>query len=323
MPLLPGLQPIVDAMAAPRPEAPTPRSVAELRAQGNAALDASIGALQGEMPPIAAQDDHQVPVDGGTITVRRYRPAGEGPFPLHVYLHGGGFWVGTLAQSDGPCRAVANDAGCVVLSVDYRLAPEAKFPVPLEDCYTALGWALANAGTLEVDPARVSIGGTSAGGNLAAAVALVARDRGSPPLVLQVLEVPTTDLTMSQPSIEENAAGPLLTKDSLLQLRDYYLGDPADARHPYASPLLAPDLSGLPPAVVMTAELDPLRDEGEAYARRLAEAGVPVAHTRWDGQFHGAQGMAKLIPDEAAAYHGRIVEALRGAYAAAGERSLR
>lgn len=314
MPLLPGLQPIVDALAAPRPDGPAPRSVAELRAQGNAALDASIGALQAEMPPIAEQVDHEVPVDGATVTVRRYRPQGEGPFPAHLYLHGGGFWVGTVAQSDGPCRAVANDAGCVVLSVDYRLAPEAKFPVPLEDCYTALGWVLQNAGPLEIDPARVSIGGTSAGGNLAAAVALVARDRGGPPLVLQVLEVPTTDLTMSQPSIEENAGGPLLTKESLLQLRDYYLADPDEARHAYASPLLAADLSGLPPALVMTAELDPLRDEGEAYAQRLTEAGVVVEHVRWEGQFHGSQLMAKLIPDEAAAYHGRIVGALTRAY---------
>jgi acetyl esterase len=142
----------------------------------------------------------------------------------------------------------------------------------------------------------------------------MARDRGGPNLILQVLEVPATDLTMSQPSIEENAAGPMLTKESCERCRDLYLSDLADARNPYASPLLAEDLSNLPPAIVMTMEFDPLRDEGEAYAARLQKAGVSTQCTRWEGQFHGSQGMAKLIPDEAAAYQQKIIEALRRAY---------
>jgi acetyl esterase len=258
-----------------------------------------------------------VPVDGGEIAVRVYEPGGDGPFPCHVYFHGGGFWLGNLEMSDASCRATAVDAGCVVASVDYRLAPEATFPVPAEDCFTALRWVVDHAAELHVDAGRVSVGGASAGGNLAAVVALMARDRGGPDLVLQVLEIPVTDLTMSQESVRSNGVGYLLTTTSIEQYTSYYLADPADATNPYASPLLAPDLTNLPPAVVMTAELDPLRDEGEAYARRLAEAGVPVEATRWDGQFHGSQTMGKLIPDEVAAYHAAIVAALRKAYGTA------
>jgi acetyl esterase len=311
--VLPGLQVLLDAVNA-APPSPEPASVAEARDIAHQAMAMSFGATQDEGPPVKEQHDHTVAVEGGEITVRVYVPEGDGPRPVHVYLHGGGFWLGSLEMSDASCRATAVDAGCIVASVDYRLAPETKWPLPPEDCFTALGWVVDHADELGIDVSRVSVGGGSAGGNLAAVVALMARDRGGPALVLQVLEIPVTDLTMSQPSVQGNGEGFLLTTRSIEQYTSYYLADPADATHPYASPLLADDLTGLPPAVVMTAEFDPLRDEGEAYARRLQEAGVPVQLTRWDGQFHGSQGMAKLIPDEAAAYRAAIAAALRSAY---------
>ena len=312
MPLLPALQAVLDAIADSPASSPS-ATPAEARANAHAMMDMSFMALAAEHPPALSEVDHKVPVADGEITVRVYTPDATPPLPCHLYIHGGGFWLGTLDQSDMNCRGIANDAECVVVSVDYRLAPESKFPTPAEDCYTALTWVVDHAYELGIDPARISVGGGSAGGNLSAVVALMARDRGGPALVLQVLEIPVTDLTMSQPSIQTNG-GILLTVEGMEQYRDYYLADPQDASHPYASPLLAPNLSGLPPALVMTAEFDPLRDEGEAYAARLAEAGVEVDAMCWEGQFHGSQVMAKLIPDEAAAYHQEIVQALKQAY---------
>ena len=257
-----------------------------------------------------------MPVDGGEITVRIYTPFGQGPFPAHLYLHGGGFWLGRPDHFDSNCQATADGAGCVVVSVDYRLAPEHKFPTAPEDCYAALLWLVDHAAELDVDPTRVSVGGGSAGGNLTAVVALMARDRNGPELVFQLLEIPVTDLTGSQPSIVENGSGYMLTKEGMELCVEYYLADPADKTHPYASPLLADDLSGLPPALVMTAEFDPLRDEGEAYGRRLAEAGVPTSIRRWEGQFHGSIMMGKLIPDLSEEYRVMVVDALRAAYGA-------
>jgi acetyl esterase len=315
MPLLPALQAVLDAMA-DAPAAPPSATPAEARASAHAMMDTSFMALAAEHPPVASEADHTVPVDGGEITVRAYTPDVTPPLPCHVYIHGGGWWLGTLEHSDNTCRAIAADAECVVASVDDRLAPESTFPTAAEDCYAALAWVVEHAYELGVDPARISVGGGSAGGNLSAVVALMARDRGGPALVFQVLEIPVTDATMGQPSIVAND-GYLLTRAGMEQYRDYYLPNDADWTHPYASPLHAPDLSGLPPALVMTAEYDPLRDEGEAYAARLAEAGVEVDAMCWEGQFHGSQSMAKLIPDEAAAYHREVVNALKQAYGTA------
>ena len=313
MPVLPALQAMLDLVNAspPPPPAPTP---AAARESAHASMAMLFEATELEGPPVRQQRDHRVAVEGGEIMARVYVPDGDGPLPCHVYFHGGGFWLGTLEASDNGCRSIAVDVGCVVVSVDYRLAPETTWPLPAEDCFAALCWVVDHADDLGVDPARISVGGASAGGNLAAVVALMARDRGGPPLALQVLEIPVTDLTMSQPSVAENGEGYLLTRAGMEQYAAYYLADPADANHPYASPLLADDLSDLPSALVMTAEFDPLRDEGEAYARRLADAGVAVEHVRWEGQFHGSQAMAKVIPDEAAAYRAAVVAALREAF---------
>ncbi len=314
MPIDARLQPILDgARSAPAPDPSL--STSERRAHADAAMELSFMAFAGAGPEVASVVDHTVAVDGGEITVRVYTPAGDAPLPAHLYIHGGGFWIGTLDHFDVNCRATAVGAGCVVASVDYRLAPEFHFPTAPEDCYAALRWLVDHAGELGVDPSRISVGGGSAGGNLAAVVALMARDRGGPPLVFEVLEIPVTDLTMSQPSVAENAEGYVLTREAMDQYVGYYLGESGDPKDPYASPLLAGDLSGLPPALVMTMEFDPLRDEGEAYGRRLQEAGVPTTVRRWDGQIHGSASFAQLVPDVATEYREMVNAALRAAYA--------
>ena len=224
----------------------------------------------------------------GAIPVRLYAPAGEG-HPLLVYLHGGGWTVGDLETHDPVCRALSNAADCAVLSVDYRLAPEQPFPAAIEDAYAAVRWAGEYGDRINCDPDRLAVGGDSAGGNLSAAVTLLASDRGGPELRHQVLLYPA----VAAPGIhafeshEENAEGYLLERASIRWYVENYLPHPTDRRNEYAAPLLARDLSGLPPATVLTAGFDPLRDEGEAYARRLDEAGVPVEHYGYDGMVHG------------------------------------
>jgi acetyl esterase len=319
MPVLPPLRPLLDAMnTSPPPSEDLP--IAEARARTHEMM-MTINTLATPGPRVAEETDHEVPVEGGVITVRMYRPTGEAPFPGLLYVHGGGFWTGTLEHFDDLCRALAVDVDCVVASVDYRLAPEAKFPIAAEDCYTALEWVTTHAAVLGIDASRLAVTGASAGGNLAAAVTLMARDRGGPPIAFQLLEIPLLDMTMSQPSIKENGEGYFLTEAGLRLCVGHYLRDRAEARGSYASPLLADDLSDLPPALVMTAEFDPLRDEGELYAARLADAGVPVELIRWDGHVHGCQSMAALIPDEVAVYHTAMTGALRQAFGIRGGRS--
>lgn len=312
MPVDPAIQPILDAMAAAPPADPN-LSVDERRAVAHQMMEMSFFALGEPGPDVASIIDKTVPVDGGKITVRIYTPFGSMPHPAHVYFHGGGFWIGTLDHFDNTCKEICAGAECVVVSVDYRLAPEHTFPTAPEDCYAALLWTVEHASELGIDPRRVSIGGASAGGNLTAVVALMARDRSGPPLVFQTVEIPVTDLTMSHPSIVEND-GYLLTIAMMEQMRGDYVPDEADRKHPYASPLFADDLSGLPPALVMTAEFDPLRDEGEAYAQRLVDAGVPTRMKRWDGHIHGASSFTKILPS-AREYRGEVIDALREAYA--------
>lgn len=254
-----------------------------------------------------------VPVHGGAIRVRLYEPPIPGPRPLHVFLHGGGWCVGDLDQRDPRCRTIADGARCTVASVDYRMAPENAYPAPLEDCYAALRWLVANADELGIDPARVSVGGESAGANLAACVALLARDRGGPGLVFQWLDVPATDLTLSQPSIDRLGEGYGLTKPDMEAYITAYMRD-SDVTDPYASPLHAPDLSGLPPALVMTAEYDPLQDDGRAYAARLREAGVAVEEHHLPGMVHASFAFTRLLPI-AKEYERSAVSALRRAFA--------
>ena len=296
-----------------------PLPAAELRARADEGLCARLAEHASAGPAVAATKDHRVPVQGGDITVRVYTPHGKGPFPAHLYLHGGGFWMGTLDHFDAACRDMAEGAGCVVASVAYRLAPEHPFPIPLEDCYAALSWLVAHARDLDVDADRVSVGGASAGGNLAAAVALLTKERGGPPLVLQVLEIPVLDLAGTTPSMEELAGVTGTSKEAMEQYRRFYVGD-GDRTAPLVSPLLAPDLSGLPPALILTAEFDPLRDEGEAYGQHLRRAGVDATVVRRRGQIHGAHILDKLLPDEVAEYRAVLNGGLREAYEAARNR---
>lgn len=245
--------------------------------------------------PVAKVEDRSVPGPAGEIPVRIYAPAAAGPLPLLVYFHGGGFVVCDLDSHDGLCRSLTHATGCITVSVDYRLAPEAKFPAAPEDCFAATRWVAEHARELGGDAARLAVAGDSAGGNLAAVVALMARERGGPALVHQLLIYPVTDHGFDTASYKANAEGYFLTRDMMRWFWGHYLAKPEDGSHPHASPLRAPDLSGLPPATVVTAEYDPLRDEGEAYARRLEKAGVPVELRRYPGMIHGFFGMADAI----------------------------
>lgn len=265
-------------------------------------------------PEPAAVEHRQVAVEGGQIRVRLYRPVGPGPHPLHVFLHGGGWCLGTLDERDPRCRAISAGADCVVASVDYRLAPECQYPTAVEDCYAALGDLIDHAEELGIDPSRVAIGGESAGANLAAAVCLMARDRGGPTLCHQWLDVPATDCTLSQAGHREVPDGYLLDGATIDEFLDAYLPDPASRTDPYCSPLLATSHAGLPPAWIMTAEYDRLRCDGEAYANVLRRDGVGATHVRLTGHIHASFAFTRLLPS-ARAYERDAIAALRRAFA--------
>ncbi len=243
---------------------------------------------------VAGVVQRSIPGPGGWIALRIYRPEGAGPHPAMLYLHGGGMVFGGLDMTDRFCRAITNSGRCVVVSVDYRLAPETKYPGPLEDVYEALQWLSGSAVELTVDPRRIGVGGFSAGGNLAAAVALLSRDRAGPAIAFQLLVMPTLDPGCDSSSMREFAAGPVLTQADIRWFWGHYLRRPEDATDPYVSPLAADDLRGLPPAFIVTAGCDPLYAEGEAYAERLTAAGVEVTARRYDGMPHGFLGFVTL-----------------------------
>ncbi len=257
-------------------------------------------------------EDRQIAgVEGvGTIPIRIYNPKPSAPpLAVEVYFHGGGWVVGDLDSHDAVCRAIANRAGCIVVSVDYRLAPEAPFPAALEDAYAATRWVVDHAAEIGADPGRLAVGGDSAGGNLAAAVCLLARERGGPAIALQILVYPVTDGGCATGSYDEFARDFSLERADMLWYWDQYLGD-QDRLQPLASPLRATDLSGLPPALIITAGYDPLRDEGEAYAQRLRDAGVPTTLTRYDGVIHGFLGMLGVVDESQQAIE-QVAHALR------------
>lgn len=241
---------------------------------------------QGE--PVASVEDRAITANGAQIPLRIYRPEG-GPAvtPALVWFHGGGWVIGSLDGSDFGCRIMANASGCTVISVDYRLAPEYKFPTAVDDCLAVTKWVAENGPELGVDGARIAVGGDSAGGNLAAVVSQLARDGGGPAIAFQALVYPVTNYDFSTASYRDNAEGYLLERDSMEWFWGHYLRSDADGASTKASPLRHTNLAGLPPAIVLTAEFDPLRDEGEAYAERMRAAGVPVEARRYDGQIHG------------------------------------
>lgn len=242
----------------------------------------------------AGHSNHDIPI-------RIYQPlvpAGKGAL---IYFHGGGWVLGDLDSHDSICRRLAGGAGVSVIAVDYRLAPEAPFPAPLQDCYAATRWVANNAAELGIDSHRIAIGGDSAGGNLAAAVALLARDESWPTIRFQLLVYPVTDARFDTPSYRDNASGYMLTRRTMMWFWDQYLPDLSERSQPLASPLRADSYAALPPALVQTAEYDPLRDEGEAYANAMSSAGVKVQHTRYSGLIHGFLGMYETVPASRAA----------------------
>jgi acetyl esterase len=282
----------------------------QARAKMQALLEAS------PVPPqeIYRVEDRHIPGATGQIPIRIYTPEARLPVGVLVFFHGGGWVLGDLASHDNLCRALANSAGCLVVSVDYRLAPEHKFPAAPNDCYAATKWVAQNAASFGGDPARIAVGGDSAGGNLAAAVALMARDGGGPRIAFQLLIYPVTDASLDFPSHREFADdGYVLSRGDMKWFWDHYLETSADGENPLASPLRAKNLAGLPPALVQTASLDPLRDEGEAYAAALKKAGNTVTLTRYDGVTHGFVSFFDMI-DKGKAGVREGAEALRAAF---------
>ena len=239
-------------------------------------------------------------VQAGAIPCRLYRPSAKTDLGLLVFFHGGGWVIGDLNSHDGVCRSLANKSGHAVLSVEYRLAPEHKFPAAFDDCAAAVKWAFENAKTLGIDNSRMAVGGDSAGGNLAAAVALAE----VVPLKFQMLIYPAVDMRMESPSINENANAPILTKAVMAWFVAHYMSSDADRVNINASPMLASDeqLKKMPPAIVITAQFDPLRDEGEAYGKRLVENGVSATITRYNGAFHGFFNMITILDDAQSAH---------------------
>ena len=270
--------------------------VLDMMAAANFQLDGDPQAVRDMMaltprPPgeeVAAVEDRTLPLNGESIPVRIYRPSADSKVrPVLVWFHGGGWVIGNLDSADFACRMLTNASGCVVVSVDYRLAPEHKFPAAADDCFAATQWVVEHADELGVDASKVAVGGDSAGGNLAAVVAQLAKEAGGPAISYQALVYPVTNFSFATASYTDNAEGYLLTRASMEWFWGHYLGNEGDGQHVKASPLLCADLTGLPPAIVITAEYDPLRDEGEAYADALRKAGVAVESKRYDGQIHG------------------------------------
>jgi len=239
--------------------------------------------------------DRSIPGPEGEIPLRLYYPAGDPPFATLVYFHGGGWVIGDLDTHHGFCHALAKTSGCLIVAVDYRLAPEHRYPAAVEDAYAATNWVAQNSDAIQADPIRLAVGGDSAGGHLAAVVALMARDRRGPRIDLQILIYPITDCSFNTPSYIENKEGYMLTRDLMKWFWNHFIEDENQANDPYVSPLRADNLSDLPPALIVTAEYDPLRDEGEAYGKKLQEAGANVTLSRYPGMIHAFIRMTALV----------------------------
>ena len=289
MPLHPQAQAVADFYAAMRTTPFEELTPTEARALYSA----------GQVP--STESVHEIrDVQAGSIPCRLYRPSAKTDLGLLVFFHGGGWVIGDLNSHDGVCRSLANKSGHAVLSVDYRLAPEHKFPAAFDDCVAAVKWAFENAKSLGIDKSRMAVGGDSAGGNLAAAVALAE----VVPLKFQMLIYPAVDMRMESPSINENANAPILTKAVMSWFVAHYMSSDTDRTNINASPMLASDelLKKMPPAIVITAQYDPLRDEGEAYGKRLVENGISTTITRYNGAFHGFFNMITILDDAQSAH---------------------
>jgi acetyl esterase len=263
--------------------------------------------------PLAEIVNTTIPGPAGPIGARIYR-ASLAPYqPVIVYFHGGGFVIGNLESHDGTCRRLSHGIGCTVVSVDYRLAPEHVYPAAVDDSYAATQWVAEHADFLKIDATRIAVAGDSAGGNLAAVVAIIARDRGTPKICHQLLTYPVTDMAFKSESYTSNGTGYFLTKDMMMWFGLQYVPAGHDIEDPLLSPLYHKNLAGLPPATVITAEYDPLRDEGEAYAKKLQDAGVPTKLIRYDGVFHGFFSMNGAV-DQADDAHAFAAGELKRAF---------
>lgn len=249
-------------------------------------LMAGIGPLK-DCPELARVETLSIAGQDGALRIRVYQPHGETPQPVCLYFHGGGWVLNSIDTHDDLARRLAAAGGCSVISVDYRLAPEHKYPAAVEDAWSALEWTARQGGEYGIDASRIAVCGDSAGANLAAVLCLLARDRQGPAIKAQILAYPITDCDFDRFSYQTNAEGYFLTRSQMQWFWEQYVAAPEQMREPYASPLLADSLAGLPPAVVLTAEYDPLRDEGEAYGRALAAAGIPATLVRYPGMIHG------------------------------------
>lgn len=287
MPLHPQAQVFCDAVNAAPYLAPSDERVEEIRT----GFGTLVTFAAGEPEAVFAIED----ADADGVPVRVYRPAPDPDLPVIVYFHGGGWTIGSVEQFDRITRQVANATNAIVVSVDYRLAPEHPYPAPLDDCWQALVWTAKNAATFGGDPTRLAVMGDSAGGNLAAVCALSARDAGGPALAMQVLVYPVVDCNFETASYRENGAGYLLTELDMRWFFSCYAGPDRDRSDWRISPLHAADVGSVAPAVVVTAEFDPLRDEGKAYAERLVEAGVEVAYYPYDGMIHAFFGLSAVF----------------------------
>ena len=282
------LDPQVKALLEGMAENPAPRIIDVPVPDGRAMYRGIAATLDLQGVAIGKVEDRNIPGPAGEIPVRIYTPvaAGSDALPVLVYYHGGGWVIGDLETHDALCRTLANEAGCKVVAVDYRLAPEHVFPAAVDDCYAALKWVEANGASIGVDATRIAVAGDSAGGNLAAVISQVAKAEKGPRIALQLLIYPVTDTDVDTGSYKENESGYFLERDGMIWFFDHYLKG-ADRNDPRVAPLKAVSLAGLPPAYVVTAGFDPLRDEGRAYADALKAAGVPTEHVNYEGMIHG------------------------------------
>ena len=298
MPLDESAKAVVDLVAA----AQGPRLWEVSPPEARAMYEAMVQLLDAKDVPIGKVEDTEAPGPGGAIPLRIYTPVGcAASAPALIYFHGGGFVIGSRATHDGLCRQLANEAGCKVVSVDYRLAPEHKFPAAVDDAYAAAAWVERNATAVDIDANRLAVGGDSAGGNLAAVVCQLAKAKGGPALRFQLLIYPVVEARSDTGSMRAFAEGYLLEKRSMDWFMAAYLPEGQDTADPRLSPLRASSLAGLPPALIVTAGHDPLRDEGIAYAKALEEAGVSARHVDYTGQVHGFFNLSGAIPEGRAA----------------------
>ena len=312
MPLDPKLQAFMERTGLLTKPGSAPRRPEVILAESRESVKQATVAPGSTLEPVAHIENLVIPGPAGDLPVRLYTPEGIGPFPVLMFFQKS--WVhGNLDTHEMMCRSLCGGADCLVMTVDYRLAPENPFPAAVEDCYAATSWMSVHATEFQGDPTRIAVGGESGGGNFAAAVALMSRDRGGPTLIFQLLICPAADFRVTTDSWKDYD-GYIIPKEEFLIVRDFYAPSEEERLHPYAAPSLASNLHQLPPALIITAECCPMRDGGELYGRRLLEAGVPATVSRYDGMVHGFMHLGSMVPQANQALD-EVIHALRTAFA--------